>query len=165
MVTAYLALGSNLGDREAMLRGAREALNNSPRVRVEASSPLYETDPVGGPSQQPPYLNAVLQVVTDLPAEALLRRCLEVEDRFGRLRQERWGARTLDVDVLFYGRKICRRPDLVLPHPRLHHRRFVLAPLADLAPELVHPVLGLTVCDLLARLPDGDGVHRILETW
>jgi len=165
MVTAYLALGSNLGDREAMLRGAREALNALPRLRVEASSALYETDPVGGPANQPPYLNAVLRVATDLPAEELLRRCLEVEERFGRLRQEPWGPRTLDVDVLFYGRKVCARPELVLPHPQLQYRRFVLAPLADLAPELVHPLLGLTVRELLLRLPAGDGVRRIFETW
>lgn len=165
MVTAYLALGSNLGDREAMLEGARATLNELEGVRVVASSALYETDPVGGPSGQPAFLNAVLRVATTLPAQELLRRCLEVEDRFGRRRGEHWGPRTLDVDILFYDRLVCRGPELVLPHPHLTQRRFVLVPLEDLAPNLVHPVFGLTVQELLLRLPEGNGVRRVQAKW
>lgn len=165
MVTAYLALGSNLGDREAILKGAREALDAAPGVRVTACSPLYQTEPVGGPAGQGSYLNAVLGVETDLPAPDLLRCCLAVETRFGRRRKERWGARTLDIDLLFRGEEIRCEEDLVIPHPRLHVRRFVLTPLRDIAPELVHPLLGRTVRELLADLPPGDGVTRFLENW
>jgi len=165
MVNAYLALGSNLGEREKILKGARQALDAAPGVRVTASSPLYETQPVGGPEGQGPYLNAVLKVETDLSAPELLRRCLKVEALFGRQREERWGARTLDIDLLLRGEETRCEADLVVPHPRLHLRRFVLTPLRDLAPELVHPLLGRTVSELLADLPSGDGVTRLLENW
>ena len=165
MVTAYLALGSNLGDREKILKGARHALNAAPGVRVTACSPLYQTEPVGGPEGQGPYLNAVLEVETELPAPDLLQCCLAVETRFGRQREERWGARTLDVDLLFWGEETRCEADIVIPHPRMHLRRFVLTPLRDLPPNLVHPLLGRTVCELLADLPHGDGVSRFLEKW
>ena len=165
MVTAYLALGSNLGDREKILKGARQALDGTSGIRVKASSPLYQTEPVGGPEGQGPYLNAVLEVETELTAPDLLQRCLAVETRFGRRREERWGARTLDVDLLLWGEKVHCEAGLVIPHPRMHLRRFVLAPLRDLAPELGHPLLGMTVDELLAGLPQGDGVNRILENW
>lgn len=165
MVTAYLALGSNLGDRQVALAGARQALGSVPGIRLAAASPLYETEPVGGPAGQGPYLNAVLRVETDLAPRALLRRCLEVEACFGRRRRERWGARTLDVDLLLFGDEVRSEPDLELPHPRLHLRRFVLAPLRDLAPELVHPVLGRTVRELIDDLPSPGGVRRFAETW
>lgn len=165
MVTAYLALGSNLGDRAATLRGGREALDATPGIQVTASSPLYQTEPVGGPVGQGPYLNAVLEVETTLSSHALLRCCLEVEARFGRRRRQRWEARTLDVDLLLFGEEVRDDPDLVLPHPRLHLRPFVLVPLGDLAPELVHPLLGRTVSELLADVPPTGGVQRFSETW
>lgn len=165
MVKAYLALGSNLGDREAILKGAREALHAAPGVRVTACSPLYQTDPVGGPQGQGAYLNAVLEVETALSAPDLLKQCLAVEARFGRRREERWGARTLDVDLLFLGEETRGEASLVLPHPRLHLRRFVLKPLHDLVPGLIHPLLGRTVRELLMALPPDDGVTRFPENW
>lgn len=165
MVTAYLAFGSNLGDREEILKGARAALDAHPEVRLTASSPLYQTEPVGGPEGQGLYLNAVIEVKTNLPAPDLLGLCMAVEARFGRRREEHWGARTLDIDLLFRGEEVRGEADLVLPHPRLHLRRFVLSPLADLAPELFHPLLRRTVSELLADLPPGNDVTRFSENW
>ncbi len=164
-VTAYLGLGSNLGDRLAMLRGARETLQKNPAVTVSASAPLYETLAVGGPDGQPLYLNTVLEIETVLTPERLLELCHEVEKGFGRQRNEHWGARTLDIDVLFFDSMIRMDADLVLPHPRLHERAFVLTPLADLAPDLTHPVVFLTVEELLLRLDSTEGVQRVAELW
>ena len=130
---AFLGLGSNLGDREALLRRAIEQLPD-----VVAVSPLYETDPVGGP-EQGAFLNLVVELDTERSPRQLLQLCQELEADAQRIRIERWGPRTLDVDVLLVGDLIVDEPDLVVPHPRLWERRFVLAPLADLAPELVPP--------------------------
>jgi 2-amino-4-hydroxy-6-hydroxymethyldihydropteridine diphosphokinase len=126
----YLGLGSNLGDRLANLRRAVELLGER-GVHVTRSSRVYETDPVGGPPQ-PEYLNAVVEAETALAPEQLLQACLEVEDALGRERTERWGPRTIDVDVLTYGREEIDRPDLRVPHPRMHERAFVLVPLLEL---------------------------------
>jgi len=132
-VRAFLGLGSNLGDREAQIRRAIEAMPD-----VVAVSPWYETDPVGGP-EQGPYLNAVVELDTELSPRELLELCRRLEAGAERVRAERWGPRTLDVDVLLVGDLVVDEPDLQVPHPRLWTRRFVLAPLADLAPELVAP--------------------------
>jgi 2-amino-4-hydroxy-6-hydroxymethyldihydropteridine diphosphokinase len=164
-VTAYLALGANLGDRQGQLQGARTALAAAGGIRVTAASPLYETAPVGGPPGQPLYLNAVLRVETTLSCRALLERCLAVEARFGRLRQEAWGPRTLDVDLLFYGGETLDEPGLTVPHPRLHQRRFVLIPLAELAPALLHPILGRSVRQLLTALGNGEPVRLYAKEW
>lgn len=164
-VTAYLALGANLGDRLGQLQGARSALAAAGGIRVTAASPLYETGPVGGPPGQPPYLNAVLRVETTLSCRALLELCLAVEARFGRRRQEPWSPRTLDVDLLFFGGETLDEPGLVVPHPRLHQRRFVLTPLADLDPELLHPALGRSVLQLLTALDNGESVRLYAREW
>ncbi|HEX9872973.1 MAG TPA: 2-amino-4-hydroxy-6-hydroxymethyldihydropteridine diphosphokinase [Deferrimonas sp.] len=164
-VTAYLGLGSNLGDRLAALCGARAALDGVPEIRVLESSRLYETAPVGGPPGQGPYLNGVLSVDTTLSPLALLDACLAVEEAFGRHRRERWGARTLDLDLLFHGRTVREDARLILPHPRLHQRAFILVPLEELAPGLVHPRLGLTVRQLLERLPDRGDVKLQAINW
>ena len=129
---AFVALGSNLGDRRAYLRAAVAGLPG-----VVAVSPVYETDPVGGPGGQPPYLNAVVELDTDLTPRALLEMGQSLEAAAGRVRAERWGARTLDVDVLLVGDLAVDEPDLVIPHPRMRKRAFVLVPLHDLAPDLV----------------------------
>jgi 2-amino-4-hydroxy-6-hydroxymethyldihydropteridine diphosphokinase len=130
-----LGLGSNLGDRRALLREAVDALAD-----VVATSPVYETDPVGGPDQGP-YLNVVVELDTTLDARGLLDVCHRLEAAAGRVRTTRWGPRTLDVDVLWVDGEIVDDPDLQVPHPRMWERRFVLAPLADLAPDLVPAVL------------------------
>jgi len=125
---AYLGLGSNLGDRQAHLRAAVAALPD-----VVAVSPVYETDPVGGPAGQSRYLNLVVELETDRSPRELLELGQALETAAGRLRAEQDGPRTLDVDVLLVGGLTVREPDLVVPHPRMWQRRFVLAPLADLA--------------------------------
>ncbi len=131
MTRAFLGLGSNLGDRRAHLRAAVDALPD-----VVAVSPLYETDPVGGP-EQGAFLNLVVELATDLTARELLAACAEREAAAERVRAVRWGPRTLDVDVLWVDGEEVDEPDLVVPHPRIWARRFVLAPLRDLAPDLV----------------------------
>lgn len=137
MRRAYLGLGSNLGDREAHLASALDRLVAVGLVRT---SPYYETDPVGGP-EQGPYLNCVAELDTDLSARQLLSVCGRLEAAAERVRDQRWGPRTLDVDVLLVGDLTVDEPDLEVPHPRMWERRFVLAPLADLAPDVVTPEL------------------------
>jgi 2-amino-4-hydroxy-6-hydroxymethyldihydropteridine diphosphokinase len=133
---AYLALGSNLGDRVAHLQGAINALAKTDGVAVTALSHVYETAPVGGPPQDE-YLNAVVAIDTDLDPHALLSLAQRIERDAQRVRAERWGPRTLDVDVLLFDDVALDDPDLTIPHPRMWERDFVLAPLRDVAPELV----------------------------
>jgi 2-amino-4-hydroxy-6-hydroxymethyldihydropteridine diphosphokinase len=148
---AYIALGSNLGDRRQMLDQALRLLGEHTQMRVTAVSSYHETAPVGGPPGQGPYLNAAAEVQTDLAARDLLRLLLDVEARLGRVRQERFGPRTIDLDLLLYGETISDDEQLTLPHPRMHERLFVLRPLAEIAPRALHPRLGLTVREMLDR--------------
>lgn len=136
MTRAFLGLGSNLGDRAALLAGAVTSLRSAAGVRVAAVSDVYETDPVGGP-EQGAYLNLVVQLDTDLDPWALLALAQELEAEADRVREERWGPRTLDVDVLWVDGQVVDEPALTVPHPRMWERRFVLAPLSELAPELL----------------------------
>jgi len=129
-----LALGSNLGDRRAYLR---DAVSSLPDVR--AVSTVYETDPVGGPAKQPPYLNLVIAIESDATAHELLGICRRLESAAGRVRGLRWGSRTLDVDILWIDGEVVDEPELQIPHPRMRERRFVMAPLADVAPDLLEP--------------------------
>jgi dihydroneopterin aldolase/2-amino-4-hydroxy-6-hydroxymethyldihydropteridine diphosphokinase len=171
-----LALGSNLGDRLATLQGGVDALLGGPPgpgssglgssgLALVALSPVYETVPVGGPPQ-PEYLNAVLIAETTLPATALLRRVQAVEAAFGRVRQEVWGPRTLDVDVIVYGDVVSDDPELMLPHPRAWERAFVLAPWLDADPDAEIPGQG-RVAGLLeaavARNGGQPGVRRLAD--
>ena len=152
--TVVLALGSNLGDRLANLQGGVDALRARPGLSGVQVSPVYETAPVGGPAQ-PEYLNAVLVAATTLSARAILDRCQEAENALGRVRTERWGPRTLDVDVIVYGTEVSDDPELTLPHPRAHERAFVLAPWHDVDPGAVIPGRG-RVADLLAAVGTAD---------
>lgn len=149
---AYLLLGSNLGDRAARLAQARHDLAAT-AGRLVAASALYETA-AWGVEDQPAFLNQVLAVETELDAPALLAACLAAEQQQGRERLVRWSARTLDVDILFFGQEIITTPSLTVPHVALPARRFALVPLAELAPCLMHPQLHLTISQLLAECPD-----------
>ena len=152
----YVGLGANLGDREGTIRRAVELVDASPHVEVVAVSTLLETEP-WGPVAQPAYLNGALALETDLGPRAVLDLLLEVERRLGRVRDgERWGPRTIDLDLLLYGDLAVDEPGLALPHPRVHERRFVLEPLAELAPDVLVPGRG-TVAELLAILDAGEG--------
>ncbi len=164
MVTAYLGIGSNMGERLATLRMARQQLAETPGIRNLAASPLYATEPIGGPPGQGPYLNAVMRLQTSLEPEALWRRCQQLERAAGRERSVPNAPRTLDLDLLLYGDRRLGTDTLTIPHPRLHERRFVLAPLCDLAPQQLHPVLGVSMLQLLRDL-EGNGVERLREDW
>ncbi|MFE6226673.1 MULTISPECIES: 2-amino-4-hydroxy-6-hydroxymethyldihydropteridine diphosphokinase [unclassified Streptomyces] len=147
---AVVALGANLGNRLENLQGALDALADTPGLRVKAVSPVYETEPWGvEPGSQPSYLNAVALVKTTLPPSSLLERAQAVEEAFLRVRDERWGARTLDVDIIAYADTVSDDPVLTLPHPRAHQRAFVLAPWHDVDPEAQLPGHG-PVAALLA---------------
>ena len=147
--TAYVALGSNLGDRRATLAGALDALAADPRVDLVRCSTMIETDPVGGPPDQPRYLNAVAQLSTDLSPEALHDLLMRIETRFGRERTARNAPRTLDLDLLLYDERCIHTETLTVPHPRMHERRFVMAPLAEIAPDVRPPVLNKTIAELV----------------
>lgn len=154
--TVYLALGSNLGDRLANLEAALAAL--PPTVHLVAASSVYETPPWGY-LDQPAFLNQVVKVETDLPPGELLTYLKALEVQLGRVDSVRYGPRVIDLDILFYDDLVLEIPGLNIPHPRLHERAFVLVPLADLAPDLYHPVQGATVTELLQRIDSTGVVH------
>ncbi|MFF4259481.1 2-amino-4-hydroxy-6-hydroxymethyldihydropteridine diphosphokinase [Streptomyces sp. NPDC001663] len=146
---AVISLGANLGNRLETLQGAIDALEDTPGVRIKAVSPVYETEPWGvEPGSQPSYFNAVIVLKTTLPPSSLLERAHAVEEAFHRVRDERWGARTLDVDIVAYDGVVSDDPQLTLPHPRAHERAFVLAPWHDVDPDAQLPGRG-PVADLL----------------
>jgi 2-amino-4-hydroxy-6-hydroxymethyldihydropteridine diphosphokinase len=157
-VRAFVSVGTNLGDRAAHVAFAVRALARLDSTRVVALSPIFETDPVGPPPQGP-YLNAVIELATTLAPRALLAGLLAIERAAGRARGARDAARTLDLDLLLYADQVLDEPGLVVPHPRLAARAFVLTPLAALAPDLAHPVLGASLGVLAGRVHDPASVR------
>jgi 2-amino-4-hydroxy-6-hydroxymethyldihydropteridine diphosphokinase len=155
--TVYISLGSNLGDRAAMLERAVAAMNSA-GVRVTRQSPFYITEPVGAPGQAW-FLNAVAEAETSLMPQQLLHALLKVERELGRRRITPHAPRSIDLDILFYGSTVIRSKELEVPHPRLTERRFVLIPLAQLAPEFRHPVAHKSITQLLAETLDRSEVR------
>ena len=155
----FLLLGSNLGDRPQVLAAAREMIAGQAGSIVNQSA-IYETEP-WGITDQPAFLNQVLEITTSLLPEDLLRIILNIEHDLGRIRYERWGARVIDIDILYFGQTIMDSARLTLPHPRIQDRRFVLAPLAEIAPVFIHPVLQKTTTKLLEQCPDTSSVSKI----
>ena len=155
MATAYIALGSNLGDRAATLLAAVRELNATPEIAVTRLSKFHDTAPVGGPADQPRFLNAAAELSTTLDPAQLLAALLAIEQKFGRIRREKDGPRTLDLDLLLFNSLIRPSPDPVVPHPRMGERRFVLAPLAEIAATVAVPGIGKTVAEMLDGLDEG----------
>jgi 2-amino-4-hydroxy-6-hydroxymethyldihydropteridine diphosphokinase len=151
-VTAYLGLGSNVGDREFALRSALAKIARTPHIELIRSSSILENPAVGGPADSPPFLNAAAEIRTTLGSHALLHELLEIERTLGRSRREKWAPRTIDIDILLLGDQIISSDELVVPHPLMHERRFVLKPLAEIAPNMVHPALQMTIAGLLESL-------------
>ncbi len=150
-----LSLGSNVGDREAILVAAMEALEQEPGVSIAAASHCYESEPVGM-REQPDFLNLAVEIETDLEPLELLRRVKDIERRLGRTPSVRWGPRAIDIDIVLWGRRALTSEELTLPHAAFRERAFVLAPLAEIAPGAVDPVSGLTVAELAER-PEARG--------
>ncbi len=175
--TAYVALGANLGNRREQLARAVRALDGHPQIRVTAASSLYETAPVGCPPGQPDYLNAAAALLTTLTPEELLRFTQQVERDLGRERPTHaprtsavspppaYLPRTIDIDILTHGRHCITTPDLIIPHPRMHTRAFVLRPLTDIAPLLDHPTLHRPIRDLLASCAAAGIIVVHDSTW
>ena len=161
----FLSFGGNLGSPLINFRQARQLLAEHQQISVISSSPLYQTSPVGGPAGQPDFLNAIVEIQTGLLALDLLQLCRQIEDNAGRIRDQHWGPRTLDIDLLLIDDQVMDVPLLTIPHPRLHQRHFVLLPLNILAPQLNHPVFNETISNLLKALPPIEGITLLNETW
>jgi 2-amino-4-hydroxy-6-hydroxymethyldihydropteridine diphosphokinase len=159
MMNVYLLLGSNLGDRQAYLKDAIAHIETEVESIVKASA-IYETQS-WGKTDSPDYLNQVILIQTDIPANTLLQKLLNIEWVIGRTREEKWGPRIIDIDILFFGDDVINEPNLQIPHPHLHNRRFTLDPLAELAPTLIHPVLGKNILQLKDELTDSLVVKKL----
>ncbi|GAC1308990.1 MAG: 2-amino-4-hydroxy-6-hydroxymethyldihydropteridine diphosphokinase [Mucilaginibacter sp.] len=152
MINVFLLLGSNLGDRQLFLKKAIDLIENDVAPVSKASS-IYETQS-WGKTDAPDYLNQVILLKTSLPAQAILLKILNIEQVLGRRREEKWGSRTIDIDILFYGALVINEQGLHVPHPELHNRRFTLEPLAEIAPDLKHPVLHKSISTIKNELVD-----------
>jgi 2-amino-4-hydroxy-6-hydroxymethyldihydropteridine diphosphokinase len=152
MINVFLLLGSNLGDRILLLQQTIEHIEEDIAPVIKTSA-VYETQSWGN-TNSPDYLNQVVLIQTELSAQIILQRILNIEWKIGRIREEKWGPRIIDIDMLFYGDAIINEADLQVPHPELHNRRFTLEPLAEIAPELIHPVVNKNILQLKNELKD-----------
>ena len=159
-VSVYLSLGSNMGERKDNLQKALDYI--SQRMRIEKKSSIYDTEPVGN-TNQARFLNMVCQVTTSIPANTLLFLLKGIENKMGRMPGPANGPRLIDIDILLYNDEIVDTPDLKIPHPRMLERAFVLVPLAEIAPEVIHPVQKKSIKDLLAAIQGKDGLQGVLE--
>ena len=162
MNISYLLIGGNEGDRVASLAAARTNIEAA-AGSIRTFSSLYETEP-WGKTDQPDFLNQALCVETPLDAPSLMQTLLGIEEKMGRKRAEKYGSRVIDIDILFFNDAIIRQPGLVIPHPEVQNRRFALAPLEEIAPDLIHPVLGVSVRELLHTCTDPLAVKKIITS-
>lgn len=159
MNTAYLSLGTNIEDRLAYLKAALQYLKEQETITVEKMSSIYETDPVGY-EDQAPFLNMVIQVTTSETPQGLLEKILQIEKKLGRIRLFRWAPRTIDLDILLYNQDNIETEQLIVPHPRMHERLFVLIPLLEIDDRLLHPTIGKEFKRILGEIPTDKGVRR-----
>lgn len=162
MTRVFIGLGSNIGDRKKNIEVAMRLLDAPPDIKVEKGSSLYTTEPIGYVGQDW-FLNSVVEVSTLLSPKDLLHRCQAIEEQMGRVRTMLWGPRTIDLDILLYGEEIIEDDELIIPHPNMHKRGFVLVPLAEIAPEVIHPKLNKKASELLRQLKDGHKVEVYKE--
>ncbi|MFI5377696.1 MAG: 2-amino-4-hydroxy-6-hydroxymethyldihydropteridine diphosphokinase [Tepidisphaerales bacterium] len=151
-VTTYIGVGSNLGDREAHIRRALAMLVETPGIEIRRISSFLTNPAQGGPDDAPEFLNCAVEAICALSARDLMKRLLEIEQQIGRIRREKWEPRVIDLDLLLYGNTILSGDSLIVPHPLMHERLFVLKPLAEIAPNALHPTLGVNVKTLLQKL-------------
>jgi len=159
MINVFLLLGSNLGNRQGYLQKAIDLIETELGTVAKKSS-IYETE-AWGKTDEPNYLNQVVQVNTTLSARQVLENILQIETQMGRVREEKWGSRIIDIDILFYGSDIINEPGLIVPHPELHNRRFTLEPLSEIAPDLEHPILKKSIFQLKIELKDNLIVKKL----
>ena len=159
MVDVFLLLGSNLGDRSVLLKQAIECIEEEIAPVIKQSA-VYETQS-WGKEDSPDYLNQVILIQTELSAQIILKKILNIEWKIGRVREEKWGPRLIDIDILFYGDALINEPELQVPHPELHKRRFTLEPLAEIAPKLIHPILTKNILQLKNELKDNLIVKKL----
>ena len=163
MNTSYIGFGSNIGDRLSFIRNALNQLSHTEEITIIEISSLYETEPVGNEAQGM-FLNGVVAIETNLSPQTLLKTIKEIETNVGRQHRKRWGPREIDLDVLTYGEMCLHTPELGIPHPEMHNRRFVLVPLVEIAPDLVHPVLKESVQSLLNHLADDYTLEKFIDS-
>ncbi len=157
---AYLSIGGNMGDRRAYLQAALDKLDSHPNCRLGLVSPIYET-PAWGKTDQADFLNLACQVETDLSAQDFLAHCQQIELDLDRVRIEKWGQRTIDLDIIFWDEEKIQEENLIVPHPYAHERAFVLLPLADIARDFCHPILGQKVEELVSNLGDTSDIKKL----
>ena len=162
MTLVYIGIGSNLGDRQVNCLEAVERMGKMPGCRITGRSDWYLTKPVGVEDQNW-FVNGVASLTVEVSPQVLLRRVMEIEADMGRVRRERWGPRIIDLDILLFGREIIQEENLKVPHPLMHLRRFVLEPLVKLVPDLIHPSLGVSMMELLRKLPDDGQVVTLMK--
>jgi len=156
----YVALGSNLGDREANLKKALALLIETPHLYIHRISSFIENPAVGGPEDSPDFLNAAVELTTSLSPHALMKRLLEIEREMGRTRDKKWEPRPIDLDLLLFGDQIISDDTLIVPHPLMHERRFVIQPLAEIAPNVVHPTLEIPISMIMDNLAHARSVMK-----
>ena len=158
MNSVFVSIGSNLGDKIGNCKIAIEEIAAFAKI-VKISS-CYETEPLGY-EDQPNFINCAAEICTDLPPHDLLTKLNKIEDKLGRVRLEKWGPRTIDLDIIFYGEQVIKDDNLVIPHPRAHLRRFVLEPICEIAPEFIHPEYNLSIYELLKEIKDEKKVIKL----